>query len=232
MKRLALALAAAVLGAGCYDHPCAPFATITWDFHTADGATGVSCANAGVQRVDAWVNDGYVASFGCGLTSGTVPLVQGPNLVTVEGIDALGRIAYRDEFSTTASSCGAQGRLDSHPAEGQVNLLYSAASPPPCAGGPCYVWFSVFDDIAGQPAATVDPTTVPTAFPYASPLVIKLPVGPYTADFVDVASGGNRELFSCTTPGFNVLAGTGVTQSVPVDASNAPAPIVLKASCP
>lgn len=238
MKRLALVLAAAVLGTGCIwvdDDDCDRSVTLEWDFQTANG-TVVGCngatvdAGVNVPVVDVFVNDQFAGRFDCFAGRGTIALPEGSSLVTVEGVDAENFPAYREEFSVDGRACGNQ-LVVTRPAEGRINLDYGispASSAPPCAGGPCFVWFSVWDDIVGQVAATINAGTQPTRFPYPNDLVFRLPVGPYTVQFVDVVSGGFAERLSCTTPTFTVSPGAFVGEEQLVPASG---PVLLQASC-
>jgi hypothetical protein len=234
MKRLALVLAAAVLGTGCFhdDSPCRRTLTLAWDFRTADGdVVGCSSASATVPYVDVYANDLPVGSFDCFAGGGTVSLPRGSSLITVEGVsvevDATERIIYRDEFTIDAGACGDQA-FAVRPGEGRVNIDYTAESAPACTNGTCYVWFSVRDDILGLVATTVNAATAPTTFPYPADVVFRLPVGPYTVEWMDIVSGGLSELGSCTTPTFTVSAGTtpGEQQLVPAF------PVSLQTSCP
>ncbi len=233
MKRLALVLAAAVLGTGCFvdDHTtttCPRTLTLGWDFRTADGAiAGCSSASATVPYVDVFANDQPVGSFDCFAYGGTVSVPGGSSLITVEGVDGSNRIVYRDEFTIDASACGDQA-VAARPAEGRVNLDYTAQSAPPCANGACYLWFSVRDDITGLVAATVDAATVPTTFPYPGDVVFRLPAGPYTVQWMDIVSGGLSELGSCTSPTFTVSPGASFGEQQIVPAS----PVSLQTSCP
>lgn len=231
MKRLALVLAAtAVLGTGCYvdGRTCSPSVTLEWDSHftTADGAVvGCSSSSADVRTIDVWVNDQFAAQFDCFAARGTVAVPSGSSLVTVEGVDVSGRIIYRDDFSVDGGGCGNQ-LVATRPAEGRVNLDYSVSSEPPCANGPCFVWFSVFDNIAGEVAATINQNTA--GFEYPNDVVFRLPAGSYTVDWMEIRSGGFLERAACTSPIFSVSPGSapGEQQLVPS------APVFLKASCP
>jgi hypothetical protein len=232
MTRLALVLAAAVLGTGCVvvhdDTACDRTVTIDWAFQNADGAVTASCAGAGVQLVDVWVNGGVV-TFDCFGPPGTVLLAPGANVITVEGIDAQNRIAYREDFSFDASSCGDHGTIATTPAEGRINLDYTVSTSPPCLNGACFVWFSVWDDIAGQVAATVNASVQPTSFPYPDDLVFRLPVGSYTVQFIDVVSGGFAERCSSANPAtFDVTPGAFLNQVQLVPAAG---PVGLSAAC-
>jgi hypothetical protein len=153
MKRIAFVLAAAFLGTGCVfvDDHCDPTVTIEWTtFENAEGFVTPSCATAGVEAIDVWVNGARVGVFDCFGPSGTVPLSDGGNELRVEGIDALGRIAYRDWFSFDAPACGHNGTLQTNPAEGFVDVDYAFSPVNACSAPPSFIWLQVRDDVAGQ----------------------------------------------------------------------------------
>src|SRR5215208_3924900 len=125
MSRLAAVLAAAAFGAaGCHSSAdrCAPASvTLHWDFQLADN-TLTNCTGAQVRQVDVYVNDGLVSSSPC--SDGGVVIETGRagnDVYTVEGIDAAGRIAYRDEFVAQSIACSDRV-VATTPAEGTVNL--------------------------------------------------------------------------------------------------------------
>ena len=80
MKRLAFALAAAVLGTACGSTtppPCTPSATIDWasgaagtGFKNANGGVTVNCLTAGADWVDVFANGALVGSFNCSSLGG------------------------------------------------------------------------------------------------------------------------------------------------------------------
>jgi hypothetical protein len=233
MNRSALVLASALLGTGCIvvedDPPCGRAVTLEWDFQDADGAIRQSCAGAGVSLVDVFVNDGFSGTVSCAAGAATVWLAPGTNLVRVEGIDPDGFIAYRDERYVEAPACGSQVFVPVRPAEGRIDLDYAVDSTPPCAsGGTCFVWFAVFDEVAGEYAAVVNAGSVPTAFPYPSDVVFRLPAGTYTVAWMQIVSGGFWELQSCSPATFTVRGGlaSGERQLVP-----STGPVLLESSC-
>ncbi len=229
MKRLALVLAAAVLGSGCIwmtDDMCDRTVTLEWDFRTADGAV-VSCssATAAIDTVEVWIDSRFAGAFSCFDGRGSVSVGSGSHLVTVEAYEGASRV-YRDEF-TASATCGNQ-IFATRPAEGRVNLDYAVASTPAvCGTGPCFLWFSVWDDIAQEPAAVVNASTVPTLYPFPNDLIFRLPAGPYTVQWMQLVSGGVEQRRACFSPGFSVAPGqsAGEEQFVPA------APVQLQATC-
>jgi hypothetical protein len=223
MKRLAPLLAAALLGTGCYHHhdDCDPSVTLQWDFRTADGVVvGCDFGDAHIRFVDVFVDDVPAVSFDCLAGAGTFVFPRGSRLFTVEGVDVSGvdaseRIIYRDEFTVDGNRCGNQV-IATRPAEGRVNVDYSTTfQPPPNFVG--FIWFSVFDNIAGQVAATIDANVFPETYPYPGDVTFRLPVGAYTVDFMELRSAGALVRRACTSPTFTVVPGSapGEQQFVP-----------------
>jgi hypothetical protein len=212
MKPLALALAATVLGTGCIvvdddvgPAPCgASYLTLEWDFQLSDGSV-TGCSTAGVQWVDVWVGGDFSDSFACTNGGGTVYAPAG-SVVTVEGVDAAGRIAYRD-WVTAPGGCGTH-YASVRPAEGTANLNYSAAGG--CTASPCYLWFAVYDETAATWAAVIDQgsaTSVKATFPYPDDVVIRLAAGSYTLDWMELVSFDFAgEAMTCAATAFDVTA--------------------------
>jgi hypothetical protein len=156
MKRLALALAAAVLGTACGPStppPCTPSATIDWSGAPGTGlrdpdGNPIDCQTAGATWVDVFVNGGFVATFNCGDGAGTVPLFRGANDVIVEVGRNQSDILFRDFLTTNAASCGFQGTIASRPAQGWLAVDYSFAGGVDCAAGTSYMHLAVRDDVA------------------------------------------------------------------------------------
>jgi hypothetical protein len=191
MKRLALALAAAAVGTGCYSPPpCNPTAAIDWRFQggttggflAATGGVFQTCADAGVASVAVRVNGVIVGTFACDLGApAVVPLADGTNDVSVEAHDVAGTILFRHRFPLTTSSCGSQGVIVAQPGEGTVSLSYSFAPVNGCfSPPPSYIWIRVWDDLAGVVAA--DSASAPTAntCDITTPLTFRLAEGSYT----------------------------------------------------
>lgn len=226
MKRLALVLAAAVFGTGCIfvdDDECDRTVTLDWSFRNADGGVTASCGDADVQVLDVWVNGVFWGSFDCLGPPGTVALVRGANLVIVEGIDSLGRIAYRDTFSVDASACGSQGTIATQPAEGWLAVDYSFSPVDACfSPGPTFIWLKVHDDVAGQTAFV---ETGVTAFQECSVILAapryRLPVGSFTLLGVEEVSLSLGTVGAdCTDRPFDIGAAlTTTVQPVLVDSA-------------
>jgi hypothetical protein len=195
MRRLALLLAASVLGTGCIvthdgSNTCAPrTVSIGWPtFLLANGAETPSCSAAGVRFVDVFMDDAPVGEFDC--TQGGVSVVDvptGSHRFTVEGLDGQaangGIILLRDELVVSSGVCGEQ-IVTSRPAEGTLDVSYSFASANVCNPG-SFMWFSVFDEIAGKVGAVADETANTTSFACGGPITFVLPAGAYTLDRIE-----------------------------------------------
>jgi hypothetical protein len=225
MKRLALLLAAvSVLGTGCYVSnraPCTGSVTVDWSggFLGSDGVTR-ACGAAGVTWVDLFINNdpNTAARVACtSLAAAAVDLPSGQNLLTVEGVETSGRIAYRAE-RTVAGACGDQ-QVAVTPAEGVLAVDYSFSPTNTCyATQPTYIWVKVRDDIANQ-TAFVDTgtgglnlcTTTGAAPTY------RLPAGNYTLLGVNEYSTVLPGIVGadCSHPAF-VIAGAATTTATPV----------------
>jgi len=223
MKRLALVLAAAVLGTGCFvddtTTTCPRTLTLGWTFMDADGFALATCGAAGVGAVDVWTNNVFLARFDCLAYSGTVSLAAGSNLVTVEGIDSLDRIAYRDEFIIDASACGSQGTIQTQPAEGWLAVDYTFAPVNACyAPGPTYIWLDVYDDIAAQ-TAFVDTgvTSAQQCSVTAAAPRYRVPMGSFTLlgiqEMLPVVGGYSVVGTDCTDRPFDIGGGAVTTVS-------------------
>jgi hypothetical protein len=212
MKRLILVLAAALLGTGCLwgDDECDRSVTVDWSgFVLAEGGPPAGCAAAGVGVVDVWLNGQFWGSFDCFGPPASVGLARGQNVLTVEGIDAQNRIAYREEVAVDSTSCGHRGTVATQPAEGFLELDYSFSPANACfAPQPTFIWLAVFDEVAGDHAFV---ETGETAFQQCTvtdpaPLY-RLPVGVFTLLGVEeVLPGGATVGSDCTDRAFEVGA--------------------------
>ena len=233
MRRLALLLAASVLGTGCFvtnDTCNNRNVTVTW-LDGFDGPAvsdvGLSCAAAGVAYVDLFLDgapiQGPVAGhFYCVDGGATITGVRdGSQTMTVEGIASDLTILYRHDVPVNASGCGDFG-VAAIPAAGTVDLRYAFQSGTTCAANPSYLWFSLFDVEANvaQPAYTVDANSSLRRF-YTCPndVVVALPAGQFRLDFMQEVVEPSLEAFqqaarACAIPTFAVSSRSLTTQDV------------------
>lgn len=218
MKRLALVLAAAasVLGTGCgpASH-CARSATVDWSggFLGSDNVVR-GCADARVAEVDLFINGDVNTMARVACTSGAaqaVDLPSGSNVLTIEGVESGGRIAYRAEVSVTPT-CGDQG-IAVTPAEGTLALDYAFAPTNVChAAQPSFIWTNVHDDVANE-TAFQDTATAGVNL-CGTPLTYRLPAGAFTLIGVNEYSQSAGIVGAdCTHTPFNIAGG--LTTHVP-----------------
>lgn len=197
MKRLALLLATTFLGTGCIvrDDDCDGGGTLTveWpQFRLADGSSTARCDVAGVTYIDVYLNGQPVpTSFNCVDGGAVITQVEsGSYLLTVEGVDANGRILLRDEVQVATDRCGDR-LIQVFPSEGYLELSYSFANGGTCiTPGPSYLWFSVFDAAAGAPTVQIDEgSPLGDQLLYACGdqrgIVFALPSGAYDLDWIE-----------------------------------------------
>lgn len=219
MKRLALVLAAALLGTGCIDNTCDRFVTFDWTggFRDANGAlVGCSSASGAVSVVDVWVNGQLAGSFFCLDGSGSVAMPAGTSTVDVEGVEdpnGSNTIIFRDTLAVNAG-CGNQVALV-EPAEGRVAIAYSLPGGL-CVTPPSFIWVRVQDDVANQLA--VDSAADPTLFPCGQAVSFRLAAGSYTLldaeERIPVGGGAYSPVSTdCTDRPFTVAAAATTTVS-------------------
>lgn len=222
MRRLALLLATATLGTGCIvdnhdDCDLGGTITVEWpQFRLADGSVTARCDVAGVTHVDLYLNGQPVQTrFNC-VDGGAVitGVASGSYLLTVEGVDASGRILLRDEVQVGTDRCGGS-LVQVRPSEGYLELAYSFVGDGTCiTPGPSYLWFSVFDAIAGAPSVLIDAASpLGDQLLYACGdqrgIVFAMPAGAYDLDWMEerqypgfLVTGRN-----CNRTSFDVVAG-------------------------
>lgn len=231
MKRLALVLAAAVLGSGCIASepaPCAPYVTVDWSFLDADGNVLTSCGAAGVTYVDVYANGTQVGSFDCAGPARPVSLARGANDVIVEGVDAGGAVLFRELRTVDATTCGSQGTLAAQPAEGWLAVDYSFSPTNSCdLSQTTYMWIAVRDDLIPAPQANVTydegTTSAQVCSTTAAAPRYRLPVGNFTfLGINEVRAGAVHVAADCTDRPFDIGAAAVTTVSpVLVDSASA-----------
>ncbi len=236
MRRLALLLAASFMGTGCIvsnDHTssCYPSSiTVRWpSFLLANGGVTPSCGTAGVTSVDVFLNDAPVQqNIPCGTGGLTITNPPAGSVrITVEGVAADGTILLRDEPVVAAAACG-DVIVDAQPAEGTLQLAYSFTPVNVCTSGGSYIWFSVYDQIAGVVTAVADETANTTAYVCGDTIAFAMPVGPYTLRRIEeVVASGSTYLASatnCNPTSFSVSGGTQAVVDVALADSTALCP--------
>jgi hypothetical protein len=217
MNRLALALAATILGTGCIvvddDHPaaCTRTVTVDWSFENADGGQTSDCTTAGVSALDVFVNGYFADRFSCAGAPGTVQVAGGTNDLIVEAIDSGGTVRYRDYKTVDANVCGHQGTVASMPGQGWLEVAYTFSPTNACyPTQPTYMWLQVFDDVAQQIAFL---ETDMTSFQVCSVTLAgpryAVPVGSFTFDGIEevlpVGGGATTTVRAdCTARPFDV----------------------------
>ena len=237
MKRLALILAAAVLGTGCIfvDDGCnTRDVDVTWSGFTgpAEGSN-VACGTAGVAYVDVFLDGAQVIGpvsgpvadghFNCNDYGATVRGVEGGSYVlTVEGLDGNENILFRDERTLSASGCGAL-QVATLPAAADVTLAYQFYDGPTlltgaaCAGP--QLWLSIFDETANL-AGVVLANSAATAFTCGDLPPLELALGTYSLRWMEERSaGGAVESADCTNRTFSVAGDTSVPVHLDVNAT-------------
>lgn len=221
MRRLALLLATTVLGTGCVvendDCDLGGTLTVEWpQLQLADGSITARCDVAGVTHVDVYLNGEAVQTrFTCADKGAVITNVaSGSYLLTVEAVDATGRIVLRDEVQVATDRCGDR-LVQVQPSEGFVELAYSFVNDGTCiTPGPSYLWFSVFDAVVGAPSVRIDESSpLGDQLLYACGdqrgIVFALPSGPYDLDWIEerqypgfLVTGTN-----CNRASFSIAAG-------------------------
>jgi hypothetical protein len=237
MRRALLLAAAALLASGCVVHNDCPGRTITiqWSAFTAGDGSLLNCAQANVTGVDIFMNGAKVDTWNC--TDGGAIITGVPSashVITVEGVEPSGRIAFRDEFTVNSTACGDQ-LVNAQPGEGWLDVNYAFQGGGSCAANPSYMWFSMRDEVAGAVVAQVDQNTAPTQYQcgvYANPpsyippnaLFLPLPAGQFTLSWIEerVPTSGGFALAGayCTPTPFTVQPG--VTNTVGMTLADAP----------
>jgi hypothetical protein len=230
MKRLALVLAAALSGTGCFvvDDDCFGTVTLQWDFERANGDVAL-CAGAGVAYVDVFMNDALVDRFFCVDGGVTVTDVRsGHHRFTVEGLDAGEAIRYREEFVVDARRCE-DPFIATRPSQGTVVVDYSFSPDNACFGGPTFMSLQVRDDLALSTAFFEPPTTGDACTVTGAAPAYVLPTGTFTLQWI-------HEMEALVGGGFQVRARDCSDRSftVPPVGSTTVSPVLVDdvAACP
>lgn len=240
MKRLALVLAAAVLGTGCVVTTQDPTgdATFAWNFRDWDGylagnftAGNDGCALAGVTDVDLDISDGggrvFFRTYSC--TEAGSGLPRGGVVGLSEGVYTYRLTAYRlsspvfDAVGSVSISASSQAYVEAtldvlSPIP--LTLYYTQNGAYSCAGTPS-VYYAVYTN-ASRSTLVSSTTIACSSGSYGFSLPQDLAVGSYYVDFMQLLDGGGISQYEqCALTvrhaGFPVV----------LDLSPAPAP-----SCP
>jgi hypothetical protein len=188
-KPALLAAALLPLLGGCISNTCNyPTVTLQWSLQDLNGLSW-KCGPAGVSTVDVYINDALVANRPCtdyGATIDVSHLAPGPYPVVVEGLGADGYIYDRSlPFDVSVGECG-----DSYAApvlgEALLDIAYGF-SPNVCHGG--YMWYALWDEVAGLYISVVDAASGAYRDDYDCPGLVKplqfsVPFGSYTLAWI------------------------------------------------
>ncbi len=234
-RLLALAVVVSTLATGCEETCDVRTVSVGWPtFNRADGVVTSSCSTAGASFIDVFIDGQFVTREDCTFGFVDISVFSGHHVWTVEGLNRQNQIVLRDSFVTDGDHCGTLF-VDTQPAAGLVDLQYlffQGGAPLPQPQQVCapdsLLWLSIFDQTANDLAVLVDRNSSPTAFPCGGPLVLPLPIGDFTLDFMEERGPGPDfalESADCTPHTFTVVRGNGVNATpVPVDlAIDAPA---------
>jgi len=195
MNKLALAAAALLpLVSGCVSSTCdVPTVTIDWALQDVNGARW-DCGAAGVAYVDVYFDGtNWSARYDCAAGGALIDVsgfAPGAYPVTVEGIGSDQATIYdRAQFNVSVQECTGSAY---YPVlgEGQLEIDYHF-SPDVCHGG--YMWYALYDEVAGQYISAVYFDTQPASWKdyygcYSTaggtPLSFPVPYGRYTLAWI------------------------------------------------
>jgi hypothetical protein len=201
MRTLALVAAALMpFFSGCVSNTCDfPTATLQWQLQDP-GGTPWSCYQAGVAWVDVYVGTSQPYRFPCtdgGAVIDLTPFAAGTYPTTVEGVGSdLVTIYNRARpLDLTVTSCGG-GQYYPVLGEGLLDIDYHF-SPDVCTPGG-YMWFALYDEVAGNYISTVNASTPVVSPDYTvwqtyygcystgggTPLRFPVPFGTYTLAWI------------------------------------------------
>jgi hypothetical protein len=210
MRKLTLLSAALLpLLAGCVSNTCDyPTATIHWRL-TDTAGTNWGCGAAGVASIDVYIGDAQPLRFPCldyGVVIDTSRFAPGTYPTTLEGIGADGLIYDRAQFDLAVSDCGDR---QYYPVLGEATLTIDYHfAPDVCHGG--YMWFSLYDEVAFGPIASVNFDTLPASWKShygcwdsannGTPIQFSVPYGSYTLAWIQEVMNPQAALAADVTP--------------------------------
>ncbi len=203
MNRALLLLPMAALASGCYvAPPCDPVANVYWTF-TVPGLNGLmSCAEAGVNSVDVFVDGALVDTVPCqGPAADGIQLVGFGNGTRLLQLDVYSGNTRRYQFDGNISFDGCTSGFDvvASGVAGDLDLTYLFQPAQDCLAG-SYAWYQLRDSAGGNfdvaPISTLNACGVQPIGP------LGLPAGVYTLSRfeVGVISGATW------TPDYNACA--------------------------
>jgi hypothetical protein len=195
MNKLALAAAALLpLVSGCVSSTCDyPTVTIDWALQDVNGVRW-DCGSAAVAYVDVYFDGtSWSARYDCSAGGALIDVsgfAPGVYPVTIEGIGSDQSTIYdRAQFDVTVHECGGSAY---YPVLGEAMLeIDYHFSPDVCHGG--YMWYALYDEVAGQYLSAVYFDTQPDTWKdyygcYSAtggtPLSFPVPFGRYTLAWI------------------------------------------------
>jgi hypothetical protein len=216
MKRIAILLAAAVFGSGCYVAPCDPMElAVSWQ--PVDVNNVVSYCNGGTLSTNVWYVDVYVDGvwydqFNCdlgGVSYSSADVSSGSHEIMIEGRNTTtGPPIIRDWYTYNVDSCGTTAAV-MYPAEAFIHLVPDACDQYNTDFGVSYLNYSLVDwtwSLAPRiESEVIGATTYPTC---RSGVLTAVPLGYYELTGIEeVTSGGSfYNNGACDTTQFPVLA--------------------------
>jgi hypothetical protein len=160
---------------------------IAWELRDSAGNFNVSCGSVTTFFVDIYVATLPPVRAPCASHVATVDtsgLAPGSYVATVEGIDADGATIWsRDQFSVTVGSCNPS--YTARPGEGTLELAYAYPNGVGCSSG--YMWYSLFDEVAGQTISAIYAGSLAifkTFYACGDSVQVAVPFGTYTLDWM------------------------------------------------
>lgn len=207
MNRALLLLPFAAIASGCYvAPPCDPVVNVYWTF-TVPGLNGVqTCAQAGVDTVDVFVDGGLVDTVPCsGPSADGIQLVgfgQGTRLLQLDvysgGVNGIRR--YQLDANIRFDGCTSSYDVVADGLPGDLDLTYLFDPPVSSCLPNSFAWYQLRD--AGNGNFDVPP--IASSYPCGPEVIgpLNLPAGVYTLSRFEVGQvSGNS-----WTPDYNLCA--------------------------